>query len=54
MIAALAKKAGVRVPADLEPATFGDRVREQTLAQRGLLRIQRGVQASARLPGIGS
>jgi ubiquinone/menaquinone biosynthesis C-methylase UbiE len=53
MITALARKAGVRVPADLEPATFGHRVREQILAQRGLLRIQRGVQASIRLPGIG-
>lgn len=54
MIAALAKKAGVPIPTDFEPAAFGDRVREQILAQRGLLRIQRGIQASARLPGIGS
>ena len=50
MITTLAAKAGAPVPADFDPATFGDRVRTQILAQRGSLRIQRGIQAWARLP----
>lgn len=54
MIAALARKAGLYVPPDLHPESFGDRAREEILAKRGMLRIQRGVQASARLPSIGA
>lgn len=52
MITALARKAGVSLPVDFGPTTFGDRVRTQILAQRGLLRIQRGVQAWVRLPRV--
>jgi len=42
---------GAPVPAVFDPTTFGDRVCAQILARRGSLRIQRVIQAWARIPG---
>ncbi|HEY1296456.1 MAG TPA: class I SAM-dependent methyltransferase [Chloroflexota bacterium] len=44
----LVARAGVRLPAELDPDTLGSRIRDEVLQQGGVLRIQRGVQAWTR------
>jgi hypothetical protein len=51
MIGALAGRAGVDVPEELDPATFAERVRGEVLERRGILRLQRAVQAYAHKAG---
>lgn len=48
LLAGLAAKGGIEVPAEFDPTTMADRVRSQVLERRGVLRIQRGVQAWTR------
>ena len=49
-VASTVARVGIALPAALEPASLGARIRDDVLRQRGVLRIQRRVQAWARKP----
>jgi hypothetical protein len=50
LVASTLARVGIELPATLEPASLGARIRDDVLQQGGVLRIQRGVQAWARKP----
>jgi ubiquinone/menaquinone biosynthesis C-methylase UbiE len=50
MLGSIAARAGVQLPAGLEPTDLGARIRDEVLQHGGVLRLQRGVQAWVRKP----
>jgi ubiquinone/menaquinone biosynthesis C-methylase UbiE len=50
LAAGVAVKLGVEVPHELDPDTFAARLREETMRQRGVLRLMNAVGAWARKP----
>jgi SAM-dependent methyltransferase len=52
VVASTLARVGIALPATLEPASLGARIRDEVLQQSGVLRLQRGVQAWARKPEL--
>lgn len=48
--AGVAPQLGVEVPAELDPDTFAERLRDETVRQRGVIRLMNAVGAWARKP----